>query len=67
VPRAAISREHVQSATPIATKLDAATLPTARGAYAGKIEAKKEKHGGKTPRSLTEFIALGFQLIKWNG
>jgi hypothetical protein len=44
------------------------TLPTAHGAYAGKIEDKKtEKRGSKTPRSLTELIATGFQLIKWNG
>jgi hypothetical protein len=28
---------------------------------------KTEKHGSKTPRSLTELIAWGFQLIKWNG
>jgi hypothetical protein len=67
IPRAAIAREHIQSAIPITTTFDAATLPTTHGAYAGKIKDKKEKYGGKKPPSLTELIALGFQLIKWNG
>ncbi|KAJ7790911.1 hypothetical protein B0H14DRAFT_3501152 [Mycena olivaceomarginata] len=68
VPRASIAQEHVQSAIPIPTKLNAATLPTAHGTYAGKIEDKKtEKCGRTVPRSLTELIARGFQLIKWNG
>ncbi|KAJ7310669.1 hypothetical protein DFH08DRAFT_718672, partial [Mycena albidolilacea] len=61
-------QEHVQSAIPISTKINAAALPTAHGAYAGKIEDKKtEKRGRTRPRSLTELIARGFQLIKWNG
>jgi hypothetical protein len=68
VPRAAIAWEHIQSATLIPIKFDAVTLPAAHGAYAGKIEDKKtEKYGRKKPRSLTELIAMGFQLIKWNG
>ncbi|KAJ7805372.1 hypothetical protein B0H14DRAFT_2190781, partial [Mycena olivaceomarginata] len=51
----------------IPTNLDAATLPTTHGAYAGKVEDKKEKYGGKRPHSLTKLIAMGFQLIRWNG
>jgi hypothetical protein len=40
----------------------------AHGAYAGRVEDKKaEKYGSKKPRSLTELIARGFQLIKWKG
>jgi hypothetical protein len=63
-----IAQEHVQSAIPIPTKLNAAALPTAHGAYTSKIEDKKtEKHGRTRPCSLTELIAQGFQLIKWNG
>jgi hypothetical protein len=68
VPRAAVARVHIQSADPIPTQFDAATLPTAHSAYAGRVEDKKaEKYGSKKPRSLTELIAMGFQLIKWNG
>ncbi|KAJ7862608.1 hypothetical protein B0H14DRAFT_3863084 [Mycena olivaceomarginata] len=64
VPRAAVARVHIQSADPIPTQFDAATLPTAHGAYAGRVEDKKaEKYGSKKPRSLTELIARGFQLI----
>jgi hypothetical protein len=46
---------------------NASTLPTARGAYAAKVEDKAEKYGGKKRRSLAELIALGFQLVRWNG
>jgi hypothetical protein len=47
--------------------LDDSTLPTVHGAYAGKVEDKAEKYEGKKHCSLTELIAKGFQLIKWNG
>ncbi|KAJ7791778.1 hypothetical protein B0H14DRAFT_2202101, partial [Mycena olivaceomarginata] len=57
----------VQAAEPIPTRFDASTLPTAHGAYSGKVEGKTEKYGSKKPRSLTELIAMGFQLVKWNG
>jgi hypothetical protein len=67
VPRAAVARDYIQTAEPIPTRFDASTLPTAHGAYAGKVEGKTEKYGSKKPRSLTELIAMGFQLVKWNG
>jgi hypothetical protein len=67
VPRAAVARDDVQTAEPIPTRFDASTLPTAHGAYAGKVEGKTEKYGSKKPCSLTELIAMGFQLVKWNG
>jgi hypothetical protein len=48
--------------------LDTAALPTAHGAYAAKAEGKKtEKYGSKKPCTLTELIAMGFRLVKWNG
>ncbi|KAF8169555.1 hypothetical protein K438DRAFT_1543653, partial [Mycena galopus ATCC 62051] len=46
---------------------DAATLPTASGAYAAKTEQKPEKYGSKKRCTLVELISLGFQLIPWNG
>jgi hypothetical protein len=42
-------------------------LPTAHSAYAAKVENKSEKHGAKQRRSLAELIAVGFQLIRWDG
>ncbi|KAJ7738681.1 hypothetical protein DFH07DRAFT_966016 [Mycena maculata] len=68
VPRASVSRQYITPAVPIPTALDAVNLPTAHGAYAGKVEDNKtEKHGLKKARSLTKLIALGFQLIRWGG
>ncbi|KAJ7843955.1 hypothetical protein B0H13DRAFT_2412152 [Mycena leptocephala] len=68
VPRASTIRDHVLPARPIQTALDATTLPVAHGAYAAKNEAKKtEKFGSKKPRTLTELLAKGFHLVKWNG
>jgi hypothetical protein len=60
--------DHIQSAEPLlAPSFDTATLPTAHGAYAAKVETKSEKHGAKQRRSLAELIAVGFQLIRWDG
>ncbi|KAJ7838326.1 hypothetical protein B0H14DRAFT_2361731 [Mycena olivaceomarginata] len=44
-----------------------ATLPTAHGAYPAKVENKSEKHGAGRWCSLAELIAVGFQLIPWDG
>ncbi|KAJ7807197.1 hypothetical protein B0H14DRAFT_3882094 [Mycena olivaceomarginata] len=61
-------RDHVLPAEPVAAPaFDATNLPAAQGAYAAKVENKKEKYGSKKRRTLTELIALGFQLIRWNG
>ncbi|KAJ7773776.1 hypothetical protein B0H14DRAFT_3508724 [Mycena olivaceomarginata] len=61
-------RDHIQPAEPVAAPaFDATGLPTAQGTYAAKVENKKEKCGSKKRRTLTELIALGFQLIRWNG
>ncbi|KAJ6538072.1 hypothetical protein B0H19DRAFT_1079147 [Mycena capillaripes] len=68
VPRASTVRDYVRPAEPIQTGLDATNLPTAHGAYTAKSEGKKpEKYGSKKPCALAELIALGFQLVKWNG
>ncbi|KAJ7894414.1 hypothetical protein B0H14DRAFT_2559198 [Mycena olivaceomarginata] len=67
-PRASTLREHVQPAQPLhAPSFNASALPTARGAYAAKVEDKAEKYGGKKRHSLAELIGLGFQLVHWNG
>jgi hypothetical protein len=68
IPRASTTRDYVTPAKPIHHSFDATTLPAAHGGYAGKTEDKKsEKWGSKKPRSVTELIARGFCLIKWNG
>lgn len=68
VPRASVSLPHVASSTPIPTQLDAVDLPSAHGAYAGRLEDKKtEKVGAKKARSLTELIAKGFRILHWDG
>jgi hypothetical protein len=68
IPNESTIRDHVHPAEPVATPaFDAASLPGTRGAYAGKVESKNEKYGSKKRRTLTELIALGFQLIRWNG
>ncbi|KAJ7674277.1 hypothetical protein B0H14DRAFT_3537466 [Mycena olivaceomarginata] len=60
-PRAATLHEHVQPAPPLHLPcFNAATLPTAHGAYAAKVEDKTEKRGAKQRRSLAELIAVGF-------
>jgi hypothetical protein len=68
VPRASTVAEHVKPALPLhIPSLDAITLPATHGAYAGKVKDKDEKHDAKKRRSLTELIALGFQLVRWDG
>ncbi|KAJ7855766.1 hypothetical protein B0H14DRAFT_2579227 [Mycena olivaceomarginata] len=67
-PRAATLHGHVQPAPPLHLPcFNAAALPTAHGAYAAKVEDKDEKRGAKQRRSLAELIAVGFQLIRWDG
>jgi hypothetical protein len=67
VPRASTLREYVHRVEPLATSLDAATLPAAHGAYVAKVEQKDEKKGSKKCRSLFELLGLGFRLVRWNG
>jgi hypothetical protein len=42
-------------------------LPAAQGAYGGKTEQPDETRGKKKRWTVTELIALGLQLIKWDG
>ncbi|KAF7362837.1 hypothetical protein MVEN_00633500 [Mycena venus] len=67
IPHTSTVREYVHGAEPLATSLDAATLPAAHGAYVAKIEQKGEKWGSKKCRSLLELLGLGFRLVQWNG
>ncbi|KAJ6467411.1 hypothetical protein C8R45DRAFT_783198, partial [Mycena sanguinolenta] len=46
---------------------NADSLPTAQGAYGGKVESKAEKYGSKRRRSLAELLGLGLQLVPWDG
>ncbi|KAJ6571907.1 hypothetical protein B0H19DRAFT_1064923 [Mycena capillaripes] len=64
--RASTMCDYICPAQPTQTAFDAGTLPSTQGAYVAKTEPKMEKYGSKVPRSLTELIAHGFQLIKWN-
>ncbi|KAJ7907726.1 hypothetical protein B0H13DRAFT_1879351 [Mycena leptocephala] len=57
----------LSNAVPLATNLDASTLPVAHGTYAGKVEDKSEKYGSKQYRTLAQLLGLGFRLLKWNG
>jgi hypothetical protein len=60
--------QHVKPATPLyIPSLDAVMLPATHGAYTSKVEDKDEKYGAKKRRSLAELIALGFQLVRWDG
>ncbi|KAF8173039.1 hypothetical protein K438DRAFT_1772466 [Mycena galopus ATCC 62051] len=67
VPVAATARAHVAPAAPLETNLAPSTLPVALGAYAAKVEDNAERRGSKVPRSLTNLLGLGFQLVKWDG
>jgi hypothetical protein len=67
VPRASTKRDYVVPTQPIQTELNSTQLPTAFGAYVGKVEDKAESFGKKKPRTLTELIACGFRLVPWNG
>ncbi|KAJ7803236.1 hypothetical protein B0H14DRAFT_3487658 [Mycena olivaceomarginata] len=67
VPSASTIHEHVKPATPLATGLDASTLPSTFGACAGKVEGASEKYGSKVRRSLPNLIGLGFRLVDWDG
>ncbi|KAJ7076918.1 hypothetical protein C8R43DRAFT_855460, partial [Mycena crocata] len=44
--------------------LNATELPAALGGYSGK---KGDTYGGKKRRTLTEFLAMGFRLVQWDG
>ncbi|KAJ7736988.1 hypothetical protein DFH07DRAFT_966678 [Mycena maculata] len=57
----------VRPAAPLKTDLNASALPTAFGAYSGKLEDKIEKKGSKVQRSVADLVGLGFQLVKWDG
>jgi hypothetical protein len=62
--------QHVKPAVTTAVPLPAfntTTLPVAAGAYGAKVEYASEKYGGKKRRTLAELLAVGFQLIRWDG
>jgi hypothetical protein len=66
-PSSSTIHDHIHPAKPVASPaFDATSLPAAQGAYAAKVENKKENYGSKKQQTLTEIIALGFQLIHWN-
>ncbi|KAF7373333.1 hypothetical protein MSAN_00542900 [Mycena sanguinolenta] len=58
----------VSQAVPIPIpKFDASTLPAAHGAYGGKTEQRDETRAKKKRWNVAELLALGFQLIRWDG
>jgi hypothetical protein len=67
VARPATLKDHVSDRNAIHSTLDASTLPSTHGAYAAKVEDTRSKYGSKKRRTLTELIALGFRLVKWDG
>jgi hypothetical protein len=67
VPAPSTIEAHVKRAAPLATGLDASTLPAALGAYGAKSEDNKERRGSKVCRSLSSLLGIGFQLIQWDG
>ncbi|KAJ7192618.1 hypothetical protein GGX14DRAFT_379917 [Mycena pura] len=66
-PRPATLRDCVSDGVAIHATLDAFTLPTTHGAYAAKAEDSRSKYGHKKRRTLSELIALGFRVVKWDG
>ncbi|KAJ7232097.1 hypothetical protein C8J57DRAFT_1250748 [Mycena rebaudengoi] len=65
-PHAATIYQQVFPNQAIPTALDANDLPTAtHGAYAAKVES--DTYGCKKRRTLAELLALGFQLVPWDG
>ncbi|KAJ7020576.1 hypothetical protein C8F04DRAFT_1274881 [Mycena alexandri] len=65
VPCASTVHAQVRPEATIPTSLATEELPAAHGGYAAK--AKCDHYGAKKRRTLTELIAVGFQLIKWDG
>ncbi|KAJ7733360.1 hypothetical protein B0H16DRAFT_1768693 [Mycena metata] len=66
-PSASTMRAHVHPASPLESALDASALPTTFGAYAAKLEDAREQRGRTVWRSLLDFTARGFSIIKWDG
>jgi hypothetical protein len=68
IPRPETIKAQVAPQAAIPSALDASYLPAAHGSYSAKTEDRKyEKYGSKKRRSLTELLALGFSLVKWDG
>ncbi|KAJ7150767.1 hypothetical protein C8R46DRAFT_1043563 [Mycena filopes] len=67
VPTASTLSDHVAHATPLESDFDTSTLPTTNGAYAAKVASHLENRGSKVRRSLLDFIALGFTVVRWDG
>ena len=67
VPASSTIREYVSPSVPLTAGLVSTTLPAALGAYAAKRQDKKELYGSKVRRSLDDVLALGFQLVRWDG
>ncbi|KAF7367090.1 hypothetical protein MSAN_00968500 [Mycena sanguinolenta] len=51
----------------VAPSFSSETLPMARRAYIAKAETRTDKLGAKKRYTLAQLIALGFQLIEWDG
>jgi hypothetical protein len=67
-PRASVRSRLASQSVPITIPdFNASTLPAAQGAYGGKTEQPDETRGKKKRWTVTELIALGLQLIKWDG
>ncbi|KAJ7768413.1 hypothetical protein B0H16DRAFT_1308066, partial [Mycena metata] len=67
VARAATVQAHVRPEHAIPTSLNAEELPAVHGGYSAIPENKHAKYGAKKHRTLQELIAVGFQLIRWDG
>ncbi|KAJ7723135.1 hypothetical protein B0H16DRAFT_1737346 [Mycena metata] len=66
-PTASTLHAHVHPAAPLDSGLNASSLPTTFGAYAAKVEDAQEKRGRTVWRSLLDFTARGFRVIRWDG
>ncbi|KAJ7300357.1 hypothetical protein DFH08DRAFT_725406, partial [Mycena albidolilacea] len=59
--------EHVRPAEPLEAHFNASSLPSALGGYVAKAKDPDKKYGSKVPRSVVNFLGLGFQVIEWDG
>ncbi|KAF8194495.1 hypothetical protein K438DRAFT_1588236 [Mycena galopus ATCC 62051] len=64
-PHASTVRAHVHPENTVPTTLHTDSLPAARGGYTAKPTGNI--YGAKKRCSLAELIAVGFQLIRWDG
>ncbi|PPR06008.1 hypothetical protein CVT24_004720 [Panaeolus cyanescens] len=61
-----VVREHVQLSEPLQLPIDHTKLDVSASGYVG-VRSRESKHALRKSHSLDELLAIGFEVVKWDG